>query len=125
MLLAVLFAVAACSDEPGTEAVAPAGSPSVSTTAVDDPPGSLACGKAVTALRDGTLMNPGVVEDIAGTAGTADAPVADAAQRLTTAFAAALQAEGDEEEPDAIAAVSAAGAEMARICSDAGLETTG
>ena len=124
MLLAVLFAVAACSDEPGTDAVAPAGSPSVST-AVDDPPGSLACGKAVTALRDGTLMNPGVVEDIAGTAGTADAPVADAAQRLTTAFAAALQAEGDEEEPDAIAAVSAAGAELARICADSGLETTG
>lgn len=124
MLLAVLFAVAACSDEPGTEAAAPAGSPSVSA-AVDDPPGSLTCGKAVVALRDGTLMNPGVVEDIAGTAGTADAPVADAAQRLATAFAAAIKAEGDEEEPDAIAAVSAAGAELARICADSGLETTG
>jgi len=124
MLLAVLFAVAACSDEPGPAAVTPVGSPSTSTV-VDDPPGSLACGKAVTALRDGTLMTPGVVEDIADTAGTADAPVADAAQRLTAAFAAAVKAEGAEEEPDAIAAVSAAGAEMARICSDSGLETTG
>jgi hypothetical protein len=124
MLLAVLFAVAACSDEPGTDAVAPAGSPSAAAAA-DDPPGSLACGKAVTALRDGTLMTAGVVQDITDAAGTADAPVAAAAQRLSVAFASAIKAEGDEEEPDAIAAVSAAGAEMVRICGDSGLETTG
>jgi hypothetical protein len=50
-------------------------------------------------------MEPGVVARIVAAASTADAPVADAAQRL--------------------AAVSAAAADMAGVCSESGLESAG
>jgi hypothetical protein len=66
-----------------------------------------------------------VVTDIADAAGTADAPVADAAQTLATAYTTAVAAHGQATEPDAIAAVSAAAAELVKICSDSGLETVG
>jgi hypothetical protein len=124
VLLLVLLALgASCSDEPDPRTGAEP-SPSPSAPA-DDPPGALTCGQVVTAVREGTLMVPGVVMDIAAASATADAPVADAAQRLSAAYAAAVKAEGRDEEPDAIAAVSAAGAEMAKACATAGLETAG
>jgi hypothetical protein len=91
----------------------------------DEPPGTIACGKAVRAVRDATLMNPTVVTDITSAAGTADAPVTDAAQRLSAAYEAALAAHNKDTEPDAIAAVSGAAAELLTICSDSGLGTVG
>ncbi len=115
-----------CSDATNEPAPAPPSSaPSASPTPLDEPPGTIACGKAVRAVRDASLMNPGVVSDIAGSSGTADAPVADAAQALSQAYTKAIAAQGTEEEPDAVAAVSAAAAELVKICGDSGLETAG
>jgi hypothetical protein len=70
-------------------------------------------------------MNPGVVADITTASGTADAPVADAARALSTAYTRAVAAHGTDAEPDAVAAVSAAAAELVAICGDSGLETVG
>jgi hypothetical protein len=91
----------------------------------DEPPGTIACGKAIRAVRDATLMNPGVIADITNAAATADAPVTDAAQRLSEAYDKAVAAHNKDTEPDAIAAVSGAGAELIQICTDSGLETVG
>ncbi|MFB9357740.1 hypothetical protein [Actinoplanes nipponensis] len=105
---------------------APAGAtPAGEVASVDEPPGALTCGKAVRAVRDASLMQPGVIADIAGAAGTADAPVADAAQALSAAYTKAVAAHGTDAEPDAVAAVSAAAAELVAICDDSGLATTG
>ncbi|WP_244875967.1 hypothetical protein [Winogradskya consettensis] len=124
-LAALLGLLGACTaDTARTTAPAPAPSPSVSP-AVDEPPGSLACAKVIAAVRDATVMMPGVADTILQATGTADAPVADAAQRLAEAFTAAVQAQGAEDEPDKIAAVSAAAAEMVEICRDSGLESAG
>jgi hypothetical protein len=79
----------------------------------------------VTAVDDATLMQPGVVDVIARASATADAPVGDAAQRLASAYAAAAAARGTDTEPDAVAAVSAAGADMSQVCADSGLDTVG
>ena len=106
----------------------PAPKPTAPTPAAapaDEPPGTLACGKAVDAVRDATLMNPGVVTAITAASGTADAPVADAAQTLGKAYTKAISAHGTEAEPDAVAAVSAAAAELVKICGESGLETAG
>lgn len=92
---------------------------------VDDPPGTLTCDRVIRAVREATLMAPGVIAEVAQTSGTADAPVAEAAQRLAVAHTAAVAAQGTDNEPDAIAAVSAAAAEMVSVCADSGLETTG
>lgn len=100
-------------------------SPGASAAPVDEPPGAIACGKAAQAVRDATLMTPGVISDITLATGTADAPVADAAQRLSAAYAKAVTAHDTEAEPDAVAAVSAAAAELVTICNDSGLETVG
>ena len=70
-------------------------------------------------------MTPAVVDGIARAASTADAPIADAAQRLAAAYAGAVAARGTENEPDAVAAVSAAGGEMSTVCKESGLETVG
>jgi vacuolar-type H+-ATPase subunit H len=70
-------------------------------------------------------MNPGVITDITDATRTADAPVADAAQDLSTAYRKAIAAHDTEAEPDAVAAVSAAAAELVKICGDSGLETAG
>ncbi len=56
---------------------------------------------------------------------TADAPIADSAQRLAAAYAGAVSARGTESEPDAVAAVSAAGVEMSTVCEQSGLEPVG
>jgi hypothetical protein len=129
-VLALLLAVGAtgCSaDAPPAAApiVASAPSPSASATEVDDPPGTITCDKLAEAVADSTLMEPGGVDDIVAASSTADAPVADSAHRLATAYASALTAKGSDGEPDAIAAVSAAGADMSGICADSGLETVG
>ena len=105
--------------EPTTAATSAAPSPP------GDPSGAVACGKAISAVRAATLMDPGVITDIATAAGPADAPIADAAQRLSKAYTAAVAAHDKDTEPDAIAAVSAAAAELVTICNDSGLETAG
>ncbi len=113
------------------EKPAPPSSPSVSPPAsaspppVDDPPGTLACAALAEAIADSSLMTPGIVDGIAGASATADAPVADAAERLAVAYASALAAAGKETEPDAVAAVGAAASDMANVCSDSGLQTVG
>jgi hypothetical protein len=94
-------------------------------SATEDVPGALACGTLVAAIKDGTLMEPGIVETIVTSASTADAPIADAAQRLRDAFAAAAGSIGTDNEADAVAAVSAAGADMLQICDESGLQTVG
>ena len=113
-----------CSEATPAPAPKPAAS-SLAAAPVDEPPGTVACGKAVDAVRDATLMNPGVITDITTASETADAPVADAAQTLAQAYTKAVEAHGTEEEPDAVATVSAAAAELVKICGDSGLETAG
>src|SRR4051812_11194456 len=103
---------------------APGGVPATAPSA-DDPPGAITCGKLAAAITATTIMDPGVVDDIVAASNTADAPVADAAQRLASAYAAAVAAKGGEREPDAVAAVSAAAADMSGVCDDSGLETVG
>jgi hypothetical protein len=98
---------------------------SAGSPAPDDPPGSNTCHLLLAAVGSATLMEPGVVGSIATASSTADAPVADSALRLATAYAAAVTAKGTAGEPDAIAAVSAAGAEMSGVCDDSGLATVG
>lgn len=124
MLTVVL--VAGCSGGSPAPAPAPAvpsaaGSPS----AVDDPPGTVACGLLGVAVRDATLMRPGVVDAVGAAGATADAPVLEAADRLAAAYRAAVASRGTDREPDAVAAVSAAAAEMSGVCADSGLETAG
>lgn len=92
---------------------------------VDDPPGTITCARLAAAITDASLMTPGVIDEIARTSATADAPVADAAQRLVTAYADAAAAVGTTMEPDAVAAVSAAAADMSGVCADSGLQTVG
>jgi hypothetical protein len=125
----VLVTGAACSRTAGP-AAQPSPEPSVSSaapspTAADDPPGSLACAALRRAVTDATLMDTGVVDAIVRASRTADAPVSDAAERLAAAYASAVAAHGQESEPDAIAAVSVAGADMTSVCTDSGLDTVG
>jgi hypothetical protein len=107
---------------------APASSPApvpADPSATDDVPGTLACRALIDAVRDGTLMTPGVVDGIAQASSTADAPIANSAERLAAAYGKAVSAQGTDGEPDAVAAVSAAGAEMSTVCNESGLETVG
>jgi hypothetical protein len=109
---------------PSPAALSP--SPDVSVSAeADDPPGSIACARLADAIADASLMDDGVVAGVAAVSATADAPIADAAERLATAYAEAVAARSTDAEPDAVAAVSAAAADMAGVCSDSGLSTTG
>jgi hypothetical protein len=129
MLVLVAGGSSTSSPSPSRTVPAPvpaAGSPSPSVAfSPDDPPGTVACHLLAAAVRESTLMDPGVVDTIARAGQTADAPVGDAAQRLATAYAAAATAHGTDNEPDAVAAVSAAGADMSQVCDDSGLETVG
>lgn len=109
----------------GCSTAAPPSASTASPAVVDNPPGTLACATLQTAVREATLMRPGVVDTIVRSSSTADAPVADAAQRLAAAYAAAVKAHGTTGEPDAVAAVSAAGADMTKVCADSGLVTAG
>ncbi len=111
---------------PSPPAASPSAVPDVSASGeADDPPGSLACARLADAIAGSSLMDDGVVAGIAAASGTADAPVADAAERLATAYTDAVAARGTEREPDVVAAVSAAAADMSGVCSDSGLSTTG
>jgi hypothetical protein len=119
----------------GSSSVAPGGSSSgpggpapggsASQGAVDEPPGARTCSLLAAAIKGATVMLPGVVGDIVLASATADAPVADAAQRLSAAYATAVGAAGTDREPDAVAAVSAAAADMAGVCDDSGFSTVG
>ncbi len=112
--------------EPGTAPASTLSAPvPADPSATEDVPGALACRTLIDAVREGTLMAPGVVDAVARTGSTADAPIAEAAQRLAAAYAGAVAAQGSEGEPDAVAAVSAAGADMTTVCDDSGLETVG
>ena len=124
-VLVVLLA-SGCSAQPepdvGAGVTPSAGS---GTPIIDDPPGSLTCGALLAAVTAATLMTPGVVDVIARASSTADAPVAESAQRPAAAYAGAVAAHGTGNEPDAVAAVSAAGDEMSRVCDDSALDTVG
>jgi hypothetical protein len=96
-----------------------------SAAAVDDPPGTVTCAQLGRALRDGSLMTAGVVDGIEQAAATADAPIADAADRLGKAYDAAVAASGKSGEPDAVAKVSARASDMSDVCADSGLQTAG
>lgn len=128
-LLAGASAVlAGCSSPP---IVSPSAGPAPALTgddglaSADEPPGTYTCHQLRVAINDATLMVPGVVDSIVKASGTADAPVADAARRMAAAYAAAVTAKGSDSEPDAVAAVSAAGATMSGVCDDSGLDTVG
>ena len=113
----------ATQSDDGTEPDDAAGSGA--TAPADDPPGRNACRSLSAAVQAATLMDPGVVDGIVRASGTADAPVADAARRLATTYAEAVTSHGTDREPDAIAAVSVAGAEMTRVCQESGLNAAG
>jgi hypothetical protein len=119
---------------PGSSAV-PAGSgpgpsalpayPGQAPPAADNPPGLITCAQLAAAIAAGSLMTPGVVDGIANAAETADAPVADAARRLKNSYDQAVAAKNKANEPDAVAAVSAAASDMSGVCADSGLRTVG
>jgi hypothetical protein len=85
----------------------------------------ISCGLLAAAIEDGSLMTAGVVDEILAASRTADAPVADGADRLKRAYDAAVAAAGKADEPDGIAAVGAAASEMSDVCGDSGLRTAG
>jgi hypothetical protein len=91
----------------------------------DDPPGSIACDRLATAVTAGNLMTVGVADEIVRASRTADAPLADAADRLEAAYRAAVAAAGKADEPDKVAAVSAAASDMSGVCAESGLRTAG
>lgn len=132
-LVIAIAALPGCGTAPDTSAVpatssgraVPAGPRPTSSAVADNPPGALTCAKLAEAIEVGSLMDPGVVDGIFAASDTADAPVADAARRLVAAYVAAAAAKGGEGEPDAVAAVSAAAADMASVCGDSGLRTVG
>jgi anti-sigma factor RsiW len=95
------------------------------TVLVNEPPGAAACSLLRKAIDEATLMQPGVTEAIAAASTAAGQPVAAAGGRLAAAYSAAVAARDTAGEPDAVAAVSAAGAEMKTLCAEAGLETAG
>ncbi|WIM97474.1 hypothetical protein ACTOB_001000 [Actinoplanes oblitus] len=111
---------------PSPAAVPPSPGPSVAggPAPVDDPPGLLTCRALAAAIRDASLMQPGVIPAIVDVSGTADAPVADAAARLAEAYRKAVASQGTAGEPDAVAAVSAAAADMSQVCADSGFAAT-
>lgn len=81
----------------------------------------ISCALLADSLEDGSLMAPGVVDGIVAASRTADAPVADSADRLKLTYDAALNAAGKANEPDAVAAVGASASEMSDVCADSGL----
>jgi hypothetical protein len=121
LIIAILLAAVAGCDNAPEQVVAPSPPPIL----IDDPPGTLTCAALATAIADSSLMAPGVVDGVVRSSGTADAPVADAAQRLGAAYAVAISSAGTDQEPDAVAAVGAAASDMSSVCSDSGLRTVG
>jgi hypothetical protein len=128
VLVVAVVLMAGCADAAEPEPAAGSAAPSSlvsGSTPVDEPPGAITCARLAVAIERSTLMEPGVVDEINRLSGTADAPVADAAGRLAAAYAAAVNASGAANEPDRIAAVSAAASDMSGVCADSGLETVG
>lgn len=123
MVVFLTFGLGGCSGSDEQSPGSPTPAPSDSSALADDPPGRFTCRNLATAVRNGSLMEPGVVEAIVGASGTADAPVADAAAALGQAYGKALTSHGTLAEPDAIAAVSAAAADMSQVCADSGLDS--
>jgi len=99
--------------------------PSVIDSIADDPPGSIACARLAVAVAAGSFMTPGVIDGIVAATATADAPLADAAQRLGDAYRAAVAAKNKADEPDRIAAIGAAASDMSGVCAESGLQTVG
>jgi hypothetical protein len=99
--------------------------PSADSSASEDVPGMVACGALASAINDGTIMHAGVVDAIVAAAAAADTPISDAAKRLAGAYATATAAVGTEDEPDAVADVSAVAADMSDVCGESGLDTVG
>jgi hypothetical protein len=125
-VLVLVMLTGGCSREaPGTPDATVSAPIPADPSATEDVPGEVACRALAAAVRDATLMNPGVVDAIAAASVTADAPIADAGRRLADAFRAATAARGTDSEPDAVAAVSAAGADMSRVCQESGLDAVG
>ena len=115
-----------CSADTAPPASAPPATIATSVEpSVGNLPGADACRLLRAAVTDATLMDPGVAAAIAGSAADADAPIADAAQRLLSAYDRAVASSGTEGEPDAVAAVSAAGADLTEVCDESGLDTVG
>jgi hypothetical protein len=111
----------------GADPSPPAGTataPSAGATA-GEAPGTAACALLKAAIDEGSLMQPGVADAVVAASVTTNQPVAAAGQRLGAAYAAAVASHDTEGEPDAVAAVSAAGADMKTVCVDEGLETAG
>lgn len=127
-LIVAVVLLAGCGDDaapvPGPAGTTSAAVPDVSASA-DEPPGAITCARLAAAIERSSLMEPGVIDEIDRAAATADAPVADAAGRLAAAYSAAVNASGAPDEPDRIAAVSAAASDMSGVCRDSGLETVG
>lgn len=113
------------STDPSATGPSTTGPSTTDPSATDDEPGTVVCGALASAINDGTLMNPGIVDAIVAASGTADAPIADAARRLAASYATATAAVGTEDEPDAVAEVSATAADMSDICGESGLDTVG
>ncbi|MEU4239873.1 hypothetical protein [Actinoplanes sp. NPDC026619] len=125
LVVIVLLSTAGCggSDVPAVTP-APSVAPSESSAA-DDPSGSAACARLAAAVAAGSLMDAGVADDIVSSSRTADAPLADSADRLEAAYRAAVAAAGKADEPDKVAAVSAAASDMSGVCAESGLQTVG
>jgi hypothetical protein len=132
-LVLVCMVLAGCGDHgrPSSERPAPISaepgmqSPSVIPSAADSPPGTLACARLAAAIDAGSFMTSGVVDEIVAAAATADAPLADAADRLGVAYRTAVAAKDEPEEPDSIAAVGAVASDMSGVCDQSGLHTAG
>ncbi|GIF06722.1 hypothetical protein [Actinoplanes siamensis] len=133
VVLGTVVALAGCGgDKPSVVSTPPSASvgsawpaprPLASAPAADNPPGLLTCRQLAVAVRDASLMEPGVIQGILAASKTADAPVADAARALGEAYEQALTSHGTQSEPDAVAAVSAAAADMSQVCADSGLDS--
>ncbi len=121
--LALTVGLTGCAGEKSPRPSPSGPSAAVTPSPVDDPPGLLTCRHLAVAIRNASLMEPGVVEVIVAASTTADAPVADAATALGQAYDRALISHDTQGEPDAIAAVSAAAADMSQVCADSGLDS--
>lgn len=118
--------LAGCSDKaPTRSAPAPISGEAITSAAVDEPPGLNACTLLGNAIGRSTLMDSEVVDRIVIASATAGAPVAGAGQRLGVAYRKAIASKGTVGEPDAIAGVSGAAADMSEICADSGLRRVG
>ena len=116
-----------CTDDPPKQTPPAAATPAVvdGSSSMNDGPGEITCEELATAVEYGTLMEAGVVDTIVTSAKAADAPIADGAAKLGTAYRTATESHGTEEEPDAIAAVSAAGATLMAVCDESAPDSVG